>query len=100
MWGVDANEWNPDRFLDPERNFREASSNIGVWQLVSICSLKWHLTDDLLQDEFLYAFRITCPNLFLLTRETFSDWGPFVHSLTILVSAIPVAPLLMHSATN
>jgi len=31
VWGEDANEWNPERFLDPQREFREASSNIGVF---------------------------------------------------------------------
>ncbi|KAH9025546.1 cytochrome P450, partial [Lactarius hengduanensis] len=29
--GEDANEWNPERFLDPLRGFKEASSNIGVF---------------------------------------------------------------------
>jgi hypothetical protein len=31
VWGEDANEWNPERFLDPKRDFREASSNIGLF---------------------------------------------------------------------
>ncbi|KAH9173542.1 cytochrome P450 [Lactarius sanguifluus] len=31
VWGSDANEWNPERFLDPLRGFKEASSNIGVF---------------------------------------------------------------------
>ncbi|KAH8995443.1 cytochrome P450 [Lactarius akahatsu] len=31
VWGEDANEWNPERFLDPLRGFKEASSNIGVF---------------------------------------------------------------------
>ena len=31
IWGEDANEWNPERFLDPERNFGETSSGIGVF---------------------------------------------------------------------
>ncbi|KAN0129576.1 cytochrome P450 [Lactarius tabidus] len=33
IWGEDANEWNPERFLDPqrEREFKEASSNIGLF---------------------------------------------------------------------
>ncbi|KAH9066246.1 cytochrome P450 [Lactarius vividus] len=31
VWGEDANEWNPERFLDPPRGFKEASSNIGVF---------------------------------------------------------------------
>ncbi|KAH9023972.1 cytochrome P450 [Lactarius pseudohatsudake] len=31
VWGEDANEWNPERFLDPQREFKEASSNIGVF---------------------------------------------------------------------
>ncbi|KAF8260788.1 cytochrome P450 [Lactarius quietus] len=30
VWGEDADEWNPERFLDPQR-YREASSNIGVF---------------------------------------------------------------------
>ncbi|KAN0136054.1 cytochrome P450 [Lactarius tabidus] len=31
IWGEDANEWNPERFLDPQREFGEASSGIGVF---------------------------------------------------------------------
>ncbi|KAI9446037.1 cytochrome P450 [Lactarius indigo] len=33
VWGEDANEWNPERFLDPLRvfNLKEASSNIGIF---------------------------------------------------------------------
>ncbi|KAI9449717.1 cytochrome P450 [Lactarius psammicola] len=31
VWGKDADEWNPERFLDPQREFKEASSNIGVF---------------------------------------------------------------------
>jgi len=31
VWGEDANEWNPERFLDPRRHFKEASCNIGVF---------------------------------------------------------------------
>ncbi|KAH8998335.1 cytochrome P450 [Lactarius hatsudake] len=31
VWGEDANDWNPERFLDPLRGFKEASSNIGVF---------------------------------------------------------------------
>ncbi|KAH8998336.1 cytochrome P450 [Lactarius hatsudake] len=31
VWGEDANEWDPERFLDPLREFKEASSNIGVF---------------------------------------------------------------------
>jgi cytochrome P450 len=31
VWGEDANEWNPERFLDSQRESREASSNIGVF---------------------------------------------------------------------
>jgi len=31
VWGEDASEWNPERFLDPHREIREASSNIGVF---------------------------------------------------------------------
>jgi len=31
VWGEDANEWNPERFLDPKREIREASSNIGLF---------------------------------------------------------------------
>ena len=31
VWGEDANEWNPERFLNPERELSEASSNIGVF---------------------------------------------------------------------
>ncbi|KAF8258386.1 cytochrome P450 [Lactarius quietus] len=31
VWGEDADEWNPERFLDSQRKFREASSNIGVF---------------------------------------------------------------------
>lgn len=33
VWGEDANEWNPERFLDPQSvsKFREMSSNIGVF---------------------------------------------------------------------
>ena len=57
IWGEDANEWNPERFLDPDREFGEASSGIGVFGnlWVYICSSQLHLTDDLLQDELLYA---------------------------------------------
>ncbi|KAH9173543.1 cytochrome P450, partial [Lactarius sanguifluus] len=39
VWGSDANEWNPERFLDPLRGFKEASSNIGVFgSLMSFCT--------------------------------------------------------------
>jgi len=33
VWGDDANEWNPERFLDPKRELRvgELSSNIGLF---------------------------------------------------------------------
>jgi cytochrome P450 len=31
VWGKDADEWNPERFLDPQRDFKEASSNIGLF---------------------------------------------------------------------
>ncbi|KAF8266042.1 cytochrome P450 [Lactarius quietus] len=31
VWGKDADEWNPERFLDPQRRYKEASSNIGVF---------------------------------------------------------------------
>ncbi|KAF8258918.1 cytochrome P450 [Lactarius quietus] len=31
VWGEDADEWNPERFLDPQREIKEASSNIGVF---------------------------------------------------------------------
>ncbi|KAH9066245.1 cytochrome P450 [Lactarius vividus] len=39
VWGEDANEWNPERFLDPLRGFKEASSNVGVFgSLMSFCT--------------------------------------------------------------
>ena len=33
VWGDDANEWNPERFLDPKRELRvrEMSSSIGAF---------------------------------------------------------------------
>ncbi|KAF8267874.1 cytochrome P450 [Lactarius quietus] len=31
VWGEDADEWNPERFLDPQRDVKEASSNIGLF---------------------------------------------------------------------
>jgi len=31
VWGEDANEWNPERFLDLQREFGEASCNIGLF---------------------------------------------------------------------
>ena len=30
VWGEDADEWNPERFLDPQRDSKEAS-NIGLF---------------------------------------------------------------------
>ena len=31
VWGDDADDWNPERFLDPQRDFKEASCNIGIF---------------------------------------------------------------------
>ena len=31
VWGEDAEEWNPERFLDRQRHFKEASCNIGIF---------------------------------------------------------------------
>jgi len=31
VWGEDADKWNPERFLDHQKEFREASSGLGVF---------------------------------------------------------------------
>jgi hypothetical protein len=31
VWGEDADEWNPERFLDHHQSLREASSGLGVF---------------------------------------------------------------------